>query len=136
MRKAFSIIFSLFLLFNIFTTDVYAASPTPRYTYVPDFNGDYFITAGRDTPESAKIMNAIDDGLGNGLVAILTMLYQVGDVIAICIFIFFGIRYLVATPQKKADLKASMYPYFVGLLLYIVGVPIAIVIINIFIKVF
>lgn len=127
MRKFFSIIFSLILLFNIFTADVYAFS-------LP-FNGDNLIKAGDDT-ETRTLIESVDEGLGVGLEAILVLLYQIGDVIAICIFIFFGIRYVVATPQKKADLKASMYPYFIGLLLYIVGVPIAITIIHIFIKVF
>ena len=122
MRFIFSIIFSLILLFN--TT--FAADELP--------NGTYFIEAGHG--EVDEYVDAIDKGLGDGLVKILELLYQIGDVIAICVFIFFGIKYLVATPQKKADLKASMYPYFVGLLLYIVGVPIAITIINIFINVF
>ncbi len=132
MRNFFSIIFSLILLFNIFTTDVYAFS-------LP-FNGDNFIKAGSRTEEAKNetkaLIDSVDEGLGKGLEAILVILYQIGDIIAICIFIFFGIRYVVATPQKKADLKASMYPYFIGLLLYIVGVPIAITIINIFINVF
>jgi len=142
MRKIFSIIFSLILLFSLLTTNAYAFS-------FP-FNGDYFIKSGNND-ETAKLIDAIDNGLindegdgsskkstglGNGLEAILVLLYQIGDVVAVCVFIYFGIMYLLATPQKKADLKASMYPYFVGLLLYIVGVPIAISIINIFINVF
>ena len=128
MCKVFSIIFSLILLFSLFTTTAYADNPLP-------FNGDEFIKAANDD-ETSRLIDSVDEGLGNGLVAILVVFYQVGDIIAVCIFIYFGIRYLLATPQKKADLKASMYPYFVGLLLYIVGVPIAISIINIFINVF
>ena len=127
MRIIFSIIFSLILLFNVFTTNVYAFS-------FP-FTGDIFIKAG-NSDETTELISSVDEALGSGLESILVLLYQIGDIIAICVFIFFGIRYLIATPQKKADLKASMYPYFVGLLLYIVGVPIAILIIDIFIKVF
>lgn len=122
MRVIFSIIFSLILLFN----STFATDELP--------NGTYFIEAGHGKVD--EYVDAIDKGLGDGLVKILALLYQIGDVIAICVFIFFGIKYLIATPQKKADLKASMYPYFVGLLLYIAGVPIAILIINIFINVF
>ena len=126
MRVIFSIIFSLILLFN---TTFAADEP-----FKLPFDGTAFIRAGSGDVD--EYVNAIDEGLGNGLVSILALLYQIGDVIAICVFIFFGIKYLIATPQKKADLKASMYPYFVGLLLYIAGVPIAILIINIFINVF
>ena len=125
MRIIFSIIFSLILLFNTTFADEPFNLP---------FNGNDFIEAGRS--DVGEYVDAVDKGLGKGLVSILALLYQVGDVIAVCIFILFGIKYLIATPQKKADLKASMYPYFVGLLLYIVGVPIAISIINIFINVF
>ena len=139
MRIIFSIIFSLILLFS---TTFAADQP-----FELPFDGTAFIEAGKndileEKPDGTKItavesyVDAIDEGLGNGLVKILSLLYQIGDIIAICIFIFFGLKYLVATPQKKADLKASMYPYFVGLLLYIAGVPIAISIINIFINVF
>jgi len=140
MRKVLSIIFSLILLFSIFTTVAYAEDPLPEGSTAEDsiidiFNGDYFIKAGSDS-ETGELINNIDKGLGKGLEVILVFLYQIGDVIAICILVSFGIKYVVATPQKKADLKASIYPYFVGLLLYIVGVPIAILIIKIFIKVF
>lgn len=122
VKAVFSIIFSLCLLLNSATA------------YSLPFDATGFIKSGGSMTSS--FIDSLDSALGVGLVSILTLLYQIGDIVAICVMVFFGIQVLIASPQKKAQLKSSLYPYFIGLLLYIAGVPIAVFIINIIITIF
>lgn len=122
MRIIFSIIFSLVLLFN--TT--FAAIPNP---------GNFINAGQKGEVTTSDIIDAVDANLGGGLVSILQLLYKIGVAVAVCIFVFMGIQLLTTSPQQKAQLKASIFPFFVGLVLFIAGVPIAISIINIFTKI-
>lgn len=123
VKAVFSIIFSLCLLLNSAFAD-----------YSLPFDATGFIKAGGGT--TSTILGQMDGALGGGLVSILVLLYQIGDIIAVCVMVSFGIQVLLASPQRKAQLKESLYPYFIGLLLYIAGVPIAVFIINIIITIF
>ena len=133
IRIIFSIIFSLSLMINTAFAD-----------NIFPFNGAGFIKAGdRDNSifwgkgiSTDTLVPAVDDALGGGLVSILVALYQIGDVIAVIVLCFMGVKLFVTSPQQKAQLKASLTPYFIGLLLYMVGVPIAVLIINILISFF
>ena len=131
MRIIFSVILSLFLMFNtIFTSNISLAAELP--------NAGNFIKAGQtgDDINTKKLMDAFDGSLSDGLTAILKLLYQVGVIVAICVFTYMGIQLLLASPQQKAQLKASMAPFLVGLLLFVAGVPIATLIINLIIQFF
>jgi len=126
MRVVFSFIFSFILLLNT--------------SFAFEFpNANIFIKAGTDPNNklnTGSLIEALDQSLGNGLVGILKLLYNVGLVVSMGVLLFMGIQILLANPQKKAQLKASLTPYFVGLLLFVAGVPIAMLIINIFITIF
>ena len=101
-------------------------------------NAGNFILAGRDGGKinTSVLVDKMDDSIGPGLVSILQLLYQIGIIVAICVLVFMGIKILIASPQQKAQLKAGLLPYFTGLLLFIAGVPIAILIINIILSIF
>ena len=101
-------------------------------------NAGNFILAGKNGGKinTAALVDKMDDSIGPGLVSILQLLYQIGAIVAICVLVFMGIKVLIASPQQKAQLKAGLFPYFTGLLLFIAGVPIAILIINIILSIF
>ena len=124
MRITFSLIFSFSLLI-----DSAFAFELP--------NPNNFINAGLNAEIStSKLIDKMDESLGGGLVGILKLLYSVGLVVGLGVFIYFGILLLITSPQRKAQLKASLAPYFVGLLLFAAGVPIAVLIIEILISFF
>lgn len=124
MKAFFSIIFSLFLLFNTSFAE----------NYKLPFDPTGFINSGGSL--TGQLLSNLDNAMSAPLVSILALLYAVGDVIAVCVLVYFAIKILFSSPQQKAQLKASLYPYFIGLLLYIAGVPIAVFIINIIITIF
>lgn len=127
------IVVSFILCFMLALTPALAANPT-----LPDANA--FINAGLNNTvggiNTGTMISSVDTALSGGLTAILVLLYNIGLLVAVCVFSAMGILVLLANPYKKAELKASLYPYFIGLLLYIAGVPIAILIINIIISLF
>lgn len=84
---------------------------------------------------SAELVEQVDKGLKDGLPPILEMLWMVGAGVAFCVLMYMGIQFVIAPPAKKAELKAGITPYLIGLLLLVAGVPIATIIINIFIQI-
>jgi len=124
------IVFLFILSFALTLNSAFAADPIP--------NAGNFILAGKNKGglETSTLVKAIDTGLSGGLVTILKVLYNIGGVVALCVFLVMAIQLLTASPQRKGQLKESMMPYFTGLLLFVAGVPIAILIINIIITIF
>ncbi len=123
------IIFSLIFSFSLLIDSAFAVPELP--------NPNNFINAGLNAEIStSKLIDKMDESLGGGLVGILKLLYSVGLVVGLGVFIYFGILLLITSPQRKAQLKASLAPYFVGLLLFAAGVPIAVLIIEILISFF
>lgn len=124
-----SIFLSLFLIVNTaFAADL----------KLP-FNGDAMFQDMNNSEKLpvTKLITAIDTAISPGLSAILGLLKIAGLAIAVCVPAYMGIQFIIAPPQKKAELKSGLIPYFIGLLLLIAGVPIAIyIIIYIFIKIF
>lgn len=119
-------------------TSLFAPEPD-RYKPSPLVpNADNFILAGstnkNENLRTDVVVDNMDKSIGGGLVSILQLLYQIGLLVAVCVFAFMGVQFIIASPQQKAQLKASLYPYFIGLLLYVAGVPIATIIINIFMQ--
>jgi len=123
MRIVFSIIFCFLLFFNT----AFAAFPDANVFIRKGMEGDNL---------TSTLVGYVDPGIGEGLEDILKLLYNVGVVVGVCIPTFIGVKMIISSPQQKAQMKASIFPYLVGLLLFVAGVPIAILIINIFIKIF
>lgn len=59
--------------------------------------------------------------LGGNIVAIVQV---VGIVIAVIVILVIGIKYLVASPEGKAEYKKTMIPYLVGAVLIFAGTTI------------
>lgn len=123
-----SLFFSLLLITNV----ALAAD-----TQILPFNGEGLFSHSNDsTLRAADLISDIDEGIAPGLTSLLALIKNVGLVICVCALAYMGVQFIIAPPQKKAELKSGFTPYLVGLLLLIAGVPIAINIINIFISIF
>lgn len=100
---------------------------------LPSPNG--FIQSARNSP--VNIVAEVDNsGAGQALSGILFLLYRAGYGIALVILFYLAIQIMIAPAQKKAEVKSALTPYILGLLLLVAGVPIATMIIEMFIQVF
>ena len=89
--------------------------------------------------KSAKgdIVNAVDSSdVGASLSGILLLVYKVGYAVAVIALFYFAIQLMIAPAQKKSEVKSALTPYIIGLLLLVAGVPIATMIIRMFLKIF
>lgn len=122
MRRILSIVFALILI-----------GITPCFADVPKLpNPSAFLEAADDA-----YLNKVDDSpIGNGLAGILAVLYKVGYPLAVGIFLIIAIQLIIAPPQKKGEAKAALTPFFIGLLLLVAGVHIAVLIIGSFTTLF
>ena len=98
-------------------------------------NANAFLVAGKE--QGPKIIDAIDSSeVGQALSGILLLVYKVGYGVAVIILFYIAIQMIIAPAQKKAEVKAALTPYLIGLLLLVAGVPIATMIIKIFTETF
>lgn len=122
MKLIVSCFISLMLIFNI-------GLAAPSVT-LPDANNLFKENALDD-----DFIRSIDN-MSTGLSALLTLVLQVGYGVAIVVTGIFAVKILLASPAKKAEVKASLTPYFLGLLLLIAGVTIAVKVIEIYTQIF
>ena len=94
-NKILSIIMILFLVFMI-ASPVFADDP-PGYSQMQKVT---------DVGGTTKLVSA-----GN---KILGVIYAVGIVASIGILCVIGIRYMMASPSEKADLKSRLMPFVIG----------------------
>lgn len=114
MKLIVSCLISLTLLFNMSFADVST-----------NINGNNLFI-GSDS----RLLKALDIGMVAGMQALLQMLYKIGYCLAIIVTIALAFKLLLTSPAKKAEVKAAILPYLIGLLLLIAGVPIAIKVIE------
>ncbi|MBP3284032.1 MAG: hypothetical protein J6M02_00850 [Clostridia bacterium] len=85
----------------------------------------------------SNIVEAVDSSeVGSSLSGILLLVYKVGYGAAVVILFYLAIQLMIAPAQKKGEVKAALTPYLIGLLLLVAGVPIATMIIKMFISIF
>ena len=103
-----------------------------------EFNGNNLFTNINQHPKvkAQYLVKGIDDAVGPGVKNLLSILYGIGLVVCVSVFAYMAVQVIISPPEKKAQIKAGLAPYFIGLLLLVAGVPIAIAIINIFVKIF
>ena len=82
------------------------------------------------------LLESLESGMLVGMQQLLLMLYKIGYCLAIIVTIVLAIKLLLTSPAKKAEVKAAVLPYLIGLLLLIAGVPIAIKVIEMYTKLF
>ena len=119
MRLIVSCLVSLTLLFNM----SFAGGASNA------INGNNLFI-GSNSKDSDKLLESLDSGMVTGMQQLLLMLYKIGYCLAIIVTIALAIKLLLTSPAKKAEVKAAVLPYLIGLLLLIAGVPIAIKVIE------
>lgn len=68
--------------------------------------------------------NVTATGLDNLGGIIIGVLQTVAGIVAVSVLIFVGIKYLLASPGEKANIKGSLIPYVIGAVLIFAAVPI------------
>lgn len=111
MKPVIVCLISLFLIFNV----SFASFPNAENLF-RGANSDF--------------VTKIDSNMGDGLKAILLLVYKIGYALAVSILLVIAIKLILATPAKKAEMKEGLLPYLIGLLLLIAGVPLAIMVIE------
>lgn len=120
MKLIVSCLISIIMLFNLGLATQYE---------IPNANQ---LFSNMDT----SLIQSVDTAMGDGLNSLLYLLYVIGIVIAIIVALVLAIKLLFTTPAKKAEVKAAVAPFLIGLLLLFAGVPIAMSIISIFTTIF
>lgn len=120
MKLIVSCFISLTLLFNLSFANI----------TLPDAN-NLFRQSTTD-----NFVTLIDENMGGGLNAILLLVYKIGIAIAIIATVVLAMKLMLTNPAKKAEVKAAILPYLIGLLLLIAGVRIAITIIEVYTELF
>lgn len=93
--KIFSLIMILFLVF-IITTPVFADDP-PGYSQMQKIT---------EVGGTTKLVSA-----GN---KILGVVYAIGIVMSIGILAVIGIKYMISSPNERADIKTRAMPFVIG----------------------
>lgn len=66
-----------------------------------------------------------DSGIISAINTVIGLLQYVGSGIALIVITILGIKYILASPSEKADVKKSIMPILIGCLLLFGGVNIA-----------
>ena len=59
--------------------------------------------------------------LGNTIIGVLQV---VATIVAIAVLLFVGIKFLLASPSEKANIKGMLIPYLIGAIIIFATVPI------------
>lgn len=80
----------------------------PSFTYATDVNSIY------DNPWG-------DTSFQNKTADILGLVQVIGYTVAIIMAVVIGIRYILTSPEGKADIKKTLTPYLIGCLILTAG---------------
>jgi len=113
------------IMISVLVTSSFASPALP--------NANAFL-ASADRLELVDKMDSSE--VGQALSGILLLVYKVGYGAAVVVLLYIAIQMIIAPAQKKAEVKAALTPYLIGLLLLVAGVPIATMIIKMFTTIF
>lgn len=90
-------------------------------------SADGFFEKGKWGVESS--FNVIDSKL-SPVMHIQSLIMTIGTVAAVIIVGIYAIQWMIATPSKRQELKSSLFPLIIGVILLFVGPRLTIIIIN------
>lgn len=100
MKKILKVIFYVMLIVAIFM---------PNLSLAADPSSDDVINKGRQFIQSGKNNYSVnDDDLANIIIPIARILVSVGLVVIVVATAIMGIKYMAATPDKRAQLKTQL----------------------------
>ncbi len=74
------------------------------------------------TYSNASVNSPELETMANKVIGIIQV---IGTVISICVLLFIGMKFMLASPSEKADLKGALVPYIVGAVLLFASANIA-----------
>lgn len=94
--------------------------------FIPSFVFAGTGTSGASTTDLNSIYQTSNGGFGDDKLQtrtgnILGLIQVIGYVTAIAMAVVMGIRYILAAPEGKADLKKTMVPYIIGCIILTAG---------------
>ena len=90
-------------------------------------SAEAFFNAGKDNAK--KGYDAVD-GKIEPLLHIQSMIMMAGIYIAVIVVLIYACQWMLATPGKRQELKASLWPLVIGVILLVMGPKLAILIVN------
>lgn len=78
-----------------------------------------------------KIYNPINNPFSNTVSAVIGVIQAVGMSTAVITLTVIGIKYILTSPEGKAEVKKQMYPYIIGCILLFAGSGLVGVIANV-----
>lgn len=91
-----------------------------------------FFNANCFASDVTAIYNGTTDSrISTPVATILGIIQAIGYASAIVMLTYVGIKYILATPDGKAELKKQLVPYIIGIILLFSGSTLAVIIGNI-----
>lgn len=78
-----------------------------------------------------KIYDPIDNPFSSSISDILGIIQAVGVSVAIIMLVYIGIKFIMTSPEGKADVKRELVPYLIGCILLFAGTTLIGIIANI-----
>lgn len=118
MKKKICIILVSIIMLMFVGTNSFAAGPM----------------AGTDSLDSAArgiYSGSTHPRLSQPLGIVLGVIQAIGYAVGITVLTFIGIKYVLSTPEGKADLKKQLVPYLIGAILLLSGTTLVLIIGNV-----
>lgn len=104
MKKVFSVLCIAAILLVTLTNFVYADDPRDMSTLISSMK------------DSGTMANT-DSRIGNVINNVIGLLQMVGSGIALIVITLLGMKYILASPSEKADVKKAIMPIIIGCIL-------------------
>lgn len=104
MKKVFSVLCIAAILLVTLTNFVYADDPRDMSTLISSMK------------DSGTMANT-DSRIGNVINNVIGLLQMVGSGIALIVITLLGMKYILASPSEKADVKKAVMPIIIGCIL-------------------
>ena len=104
MKKLFSVLCIAAILLVTLTNFVYADDPRNMSTLISSMK------------DSGTMANT-DSRIGNVINNVIGLLQMVGSGIALIVITLLGMKYILASPSEKADVKKAIMPIIIGCVL-------------------
>lgn len=104
MKKVFSVLCIAAILLVTLTNFVYADDPRDMSTLISSM-------------KDAGTMANTDSRIGNVINNVIGLLQMVGSGIALIVITLLGMKYILASPSEKADVKKAVMPIIIGCIL-------------------
>ena len=127
LKRIFILLFIFILLITGMQRISYAALNVNDPNYISDAANDWISTGENNPPINATNIAKTTKGFQE----LAGLLWGIGVFVAVAVGIFLGIRFMVATPNGKAEISTLLTPYIIGVVVVVGALTIWRVAVNI-----